>query len=339
MMNYGRIIQKERIKVYEVADNVFAAISPYRGLSWVNAGFINKGEGLVFDTFFDLFHAEEMRQVYEDVSGYKLPKYVVNSHYNADHTWGNKIFKDSTIIMHKEAIRERLSEDPAIFDRMMKAGKTPEGNAGERYIANEFDGFDLTGVEWIEPDILIQDDTTIMLDDMEVQILNIAPAHSDSDLLLWLPKEKVVFTGDIVFNGAVGYSEEGIRKWNKALDFLIDLKPDVVVPGHGAICDIEFVKEQKAYFDMVLSEFEKHYDDDISVIELSKKIDVSDFLHWLQPERIFMNINSLVIGRRNLSPIPDWEYNAKAFTEMREFHKQKYGDKIKPWDPMSTWVE
>lgn len=61
-MKYGRIIQKPRVKFFEVADDVFAGISPYRGISWANAGFINKGEGLVYDTFFDLFHAREMRE-------------------------------------------------------------------------------------------------------------------------------------------------------------------------------------------------------------------------------------------------------------------------------------
>ncbi|MFR1708769.1 MAG: hypothetical protein ACLSV2_07705 [Clostridium sp.] len=50
-MKYGRIIQKERVKFYEVADNVFAAISPYNGICWANAAFINRGPGLVYDSF------------------------------------------------------------------------------------------------------------------------------------------------------------------------------------------------------------------------------------------------------------------------------------------------
>ena len=67
-MQYRSIIQKPRVKFFEVADGVFAGISPYRGISWANAGFINKGEGLVYDTFFDLFHAQEMRDAFKEVS-------------------------------------------------------------------------------------------------------------------------------------------------------------------------------------------------------------------------------------------------------------------------------
>lgn len=190
-MKYGRIIQKPRVKFIEVADGVFAGISPYRGISWANAGFINKGDGLVYDTFFDLFHAREMREAFMEVSNGGSPAYVVNSHYNSDHAWGNKVFEDACIIMHKEASRERLTENIAWMDSVIRRGKnSSESTPGERFFAAEFEGFDLEGVEWVLPNIEIKDDINIRLGDTEVMIHNVAPAHSDSDLLLWMPKEK-----------------------------------------------------------------------------------------------------------------------------------------------------
>lgn len=334
-MTYGRIITKERLKFYEVADNVFAAISPNRGLSWANAGFINKGKGLVYDTFFDLPHARELKRFCVEMSGH-TPGYVVNSHYNGDHVWGNQEFSDSVIIMHNNAVKEHLSEDPKHWDRLIREGD--KGGPGEQWLNNEVRGFDLTGVRWQDPDVLIQADTKIMLDDMEVDILSVAPAHSDSDLLLWLPKEKVVFCGDIVFGGAIAYSAKGMRLWNKALEFIInDLKPEVVIPGHGAICDLSFVQECSDYFTTVLSEFEKNYDDTSTALEIAKRCDISRFVHLLQPHRLFVNILALTNEKRGKPTPPDWDYFAEEMVKLKAFQEEKYN--IPAWDPMSSWAE
>ncbi|SMC60342.1 MBL fold metallo-hydrolase [Papillibacter cinnamivorans] len=334
-MKYGRIITKERLKYYEVADNVFAAISPNRGLSWANAGFINKGKGLVYDTFFDLPHARELKRFCVEMGG-RAPTYVVCSHYNADHTWGNQEFSDSVIIMHKNAVREHFSEDPKAWDSIIREGQN--GGPGEQWIHNELKGFDLTGVRWQDPDILIEANTKIMLNDMEVDVISVAPSHSDSDLLLWLPKEKVVFCGDVVFGGAIAYSAKGIKLWTGALDFIInELKPEVVIPGHGAICGLDFVKECKDYFETVMSEFEKHYDEESSALEIAKRCDISRFLHLLEPYRLFINILALTNDRRGVPTKPDWNYFAEEMAKLKEFQDQKYG--VQSWDPMSSWAE
>lgn len=333
-MEYGRIITKERLKFFEVADNVFAAISPNRGLSWANAGFINKGKGLVYDTFFDLPHARELKKFCVEIGG-RAPTYVVNSHYNADHVWGNQVFSDSIIIMHKGAVQEHLSENPRAWEKINKEGD--KGGPGEQWIYNELRGFDLTGVEWQDPDVLIEANTKIMLNDMEVDILSVAPSHSNSDLLLWLPKEKVVFCGDVVFSGCIAYSAEGMRLWSGALDYIIELGPKVVVPGHGKLCGVEFVKEMKEYFDTVQSEFEKYYEPDISALEIAKKCDVSKFLHWLEPYRLFINILALTNDKRGLPTKADWNYFATEMAKLKEFQEKKYGEQ--PWDPMNAWEE
>lgn len=340
-MKYGRIIQKPRVKFFEVADGVFAGISPYRGISWANAGFINKGEGLVYDTFFDLFHAREMREAFKEVSNGGSPAYVVNSHYNSDHAWGNKVFEDACIIMHKEASRERLTENISWMDSVIRRGKdSPESTSGERFFAAEFEGFDLEGVEWLLPNIEIKDDISIRLGDTEVMIYNVAPAHSDSDLLMWMPKEKVLFAGDVVFNGCTAYSEEGTLNWVKVLDRIIDeIKPEIVIPGHGAICGLDFVKEQRDYLLNLISEFNKHYNDEIDALSLTKQIDISRFLHWIQPERLYVTVDILLKSKRGLPPLPIWNEVPAKLEDMKVFLAGKYDNQIKPWDPMSVWQE
>lgn len=334
-MNYGRIITKDRLKFYEVADNVWAAISPNRGLSWANAGYINRGKGLIYDTFFDLPHAQELRNFTIEQGG-RAPLYNVNSHGNPDHNWGNQIFDDSILIMHEKAVAEGLADDPLMWEKLVTTGG--DGGPGHTWLCQQFKGFDLHGIHWKDPDITIKENTTIHLNDTEVQLLSVAPAHSAGDVLVWLPKEKVVFCGDVVFGGAIAYSAEGMRLWNKALSFIVDeLKPEVVVPGHGGICTSDFVKECGAYFDMVQEEFEKHFDPELSPLEIAKKCDVSPFLHHLQPERLVVNIRTLYNDRMGLSNKPDWNWNATEMVKLKAFHDEKYG--ARDWDPMSSWAE
>ena len=340
-MNKQRVITSNRLKVIEIDHNIFAAISPYRGISWANAAFINRGKGLVYDTFFDLFHAQELKDIYTQVSNQELPQYVVNSHYNSDHTWGNKVFKDSCIIMHKNAAQERLTENIQWFDTIIKRGKDSlASSTGERFFAKEFEGFDLTGVEWITPDIEITSNTTLHLDTTEVQLIDVAPSHSNSDVLLWLEKERILFAGDVVFNGCTAYSEQGIHNWVKVLDYIIqDLKPKIVVPGHGSLCGVDFVEEQKQYLTFVLEQVDKHYTKGITAEEITKKIDISKYLHWIQPERIYMSILAVVKSKEEGQFIPPWNDIPASLTEVRAFYDQKYNHTIPTWDPYSSWNE
>jgi len=337
-MKYLGTETRQRFKYYEIVPDVYAAVTPYKGLCWANAGYINKGKGLMYDTLFDLPHARELRQFAIDKSG-KAPAYVVNSHYNCDHTWGNQVFEDSCIIMHKNCEWERQSEDSNFWRDILENGEHST-SIGKHWLWENIRGFDLTDVHWQEPDILIKEDTIIRLGDTEFQILNVAPCHSNSDLLGWLPKEKVLFAGDLVFIGLTIYSLEGGKRLVDVLNWIVnELKPEVVVTGHGAICGAETIIECRNYLETVMEQFDKYYSDDIDSVELSKKIDISKFLHWIQPERVFLSVNPILHSKRKESMLPDWDYNARSMVEVAKYHKEIYGDKIKKWDPMMSWAE
>ena len=99
------------------------------------------------------------------------------------------------------------------------------------------------------------------------------------------------------------------------------------------------MKEQRDYFENLLVQFEKYYDEDITSMELCKKMDISDFLHWIQPERLFISVDALVRGRRGISERASWDAIPDKLTELRGYLTAKYGDRILPWDPMCSWAE
>ena len=79
------------------------------------------------------------------------------------------------------------------------------------------------------------------------------------------------------------------------------------------------------------------YTDDINVMDLAKAIDIERYKNWLQPERLFINVNALVNDRRGLPNLPDWDFFASQLPVLKKFHDQKYG--VRPWNPLSSWKE
>jgi glyoxylase-like metal-dependent hydrolase (beta-lactamase superfamily II) len=351
-MSLGKaVMQTKRLKIYEVADGVYAAITPNRGWGWVDAGFITRGKGLVWDTMYDLPHAHELLKAFQELSGLSKPEYVVISHADGDHIFGNQLFKDSTIIMHEKADQQlRRGTTLTLYDTLSSADpdnkKLP---AFVQYYANEFRGLDFRGIELHGADVVLPEgaDLTLYLEGMRCEILNVAPGHSTGDLLLWLPQERIVFTGDIVFSdgGIVAHSEEGMKLWAVALDKIIELNPRVIVPGHGGLCDVEYVKKLRGYFDFVLKEFDKHYEQGKDPVEITKEIDITEYANWLQPERLSTVIEALAAGRDPSIKVPSasdpvaLNESIERLLKVKAFYEEKYKDIIKPWDPMSSWVE
>ena len=85
------------MELREIATDVYACLTPDRGLGWSNSGFLNRGGGLVVDTFWDLRHTEDLIALYRRVAAAPARR-LVNTHHNGDHCWGNQLFHGAEII-------------------------------------------------------------------------------------------------------------------------------------------------------------------------------------------------------------------------------------------------
>jgi len=74
-------------------------------------------------------------------------------------------------------------------------------------------------------------------------------------------------------------------------------------------------------------------------LSLTKQIDISRFLHWIQPERLYVTVDILLKSKRGLPPLPIWNEVPAKLEDMKAFLAGKYGNQIEPWDPMSVWQE
>jgi glyoxylase-like metal-dependent hydrolase (beta-lactamase superfamily II) len=139
-----------------------------------------------------------------------------------------------------------------------------------------------------------------------VELHNVGPAHTGGDTLAWLPKEKVVYTGDIIFSNAHPIVWDGpVSNWIKACEQMITWGAEIVVPGHGPICDLDAVRATKHYLEYLTACTRKRFDAQMSEDEAINDINFDEFRNWLDPERVVVNVHCLYREFRGLKGAPD----------------------------------
>ena len=151
-------------------------------------------------------------------------KYVVLSHYHAVRVLGAAAYAAEgaqEIIASRgtyELIEERGAQDMQSeierFPRLFDAVET------------------VPGLTW--PTLVFSRELTLFLGKLEVQIRHVGPGHTQGDTIVWLPREKVLFSGDLVEYGAAAYTGDAhLAQWPATLEALRALAPDKLVPGRG----------------------------------------------------------------------------------------------------------
>lgn len=276
------------MELRELARDVYTCLQEERGLGTSNSGLVNRGGGLVIDTFWDLPHTRELIAHYGRV--WRAPaRRVVNTHHNGDHTWGNQLFAGAEIIGHRRCAEAFGRERPDAMQ--MLRNQSDSGNPLLRALAAKLADWDFTGVQPVPPTTLVDDRLDLDLDGLRVELLYVGPAHTGGDVIVHLPAERIVFTGDVLFRLCTPIGWDGtFAAWGRALDRIVALDPAVVVPGHGPLCGIEGPREMKAYLEYVRREAEGFFKAALPVVEAAKRIDLGPYAAWTEPERIVFQV-------------------------------------------------
>ncbi len=276
------------MELREIATNVYACLQEDRGLGFSNSGLVDEGGGLVVDTFWDLPHTREMIKQYGRV--WSAPaRRVVNTHHNGDHCWGNQLFDDAEIIAHRLCADHFESENPAAMLALSR--QTAHANPAVASLARRLEEWDFEGIDLTPPTTLVEDRMVLDLDGVRAELIHVGPAHTDGDLIVHLPEHRVVFTGDVLFRLCTPIGWQGTyQRWIEALDFIVGLEPEVVVPGHGPLCGTEGPVEMKEYLVFARAEAERHFENGLTVLEAAKKIDLGPYAGWTEPSRLIFQI-------------------------------------------------
>jgi len=218
----------------QVGPGAYAAIDGPEHKAGSNAGFVIGDDGvLVVDAFFTPDAARALVAEIRRLTP-KPIRYVVNTHYHADHTGGDQLLRDAgaVIIAHKNVRGWVRTNNINLFgDRI-----TPE-------IKVRIEALPL-------PDIVTDKDLTVWLGSRKVVVRTVL-GHTGGDLTIFVPDAKVLFTGDMLWRKVPPNLIDGsVKEWT-ATDAEFAAMPDAAhttyVPGHGDVADVKDVMEFRAY--------------------------------------------------------------------------------------------
>jgi glyoxylase-like metal-dependent hydrolase (beta-lactamase superfamily II) len=151
-------------------------------------------------------------------------KYVVLSHYHAVRVLGASAYISEGA---QEIIASR-----GTYELIAERGAQDMQSEIERF-PRLFDAVEsVPGLTW--PTMVFERDLTLFLGDLEVQIKHVGMGHTKGDTIVWLPKERVLFSGDLVEYGAAAYTGDAqLAQWPATLEVLRGFAPDKLVPGRG----------------------------------------------------------------------------------------------------------
>lgn len=268
----------------EVADGVFAWVAHSGGWGWSNAGLVTCASGapaLMVDTLFDAALTSSMLASLPVAS----VGTIVNTHANGDHWYGNAVVGAASIVASTRAAEEMARLPPSAMAALV--GSSPDGSFFHRI----FDAFQFGGVEAALPTQCFDGSLSLSVGDVGVSAVELGPAHTAGDVIVVVPDRRVVFTGDLLFAGGHPIVWAGpVANWIAALDHVLALDIDVVVPGHGPVTDKDGVRELRAYFVELLELARPLWDDGLTPLDAARQIHIDRAVGWGEAERLVVNV-------------------------------------------------
>ncbi|MBU2488624.1 MAG: MBL fold metallo-hydrolase [Proteobacteria bacterium] len=277
-----------------MGDGVYAWLQPDGTWGWNNAGLVaGGGESLLVDTLFDLALTREMLAGLAAAEpAAKNITTLVNTHGNGDHWFGNSLVPGARILATETCAAEMAETPPQMLAELMTAAPAL-GEMGE-YLVHAFGAFTFSGIEPVYPTEIFTGETEVSVGGRIVQLLDLGPAHTKSDLAVWVPDQGVLFSSDLLFIQGTPILWSGpVENWVAACDRMLDLKPKVVVPGHGPVTDEDGIREFKDYMERLAARTAGLFRQGVPADEAAIRL-MGEMHHGLtDPERTVINVDSL----------------------------------------------
>jgi len=287
--------------LHELGDACFAYLQPDGSWGWSNAGLIaGDGVSLLVDTLFDLTLTAEMLEAMQVVTRQSPIGTLVNTHANGDHCYGNELVDGAEIIASAATAHEMTEVPPAMLAALNKA----DGEVGALF-RHFFGAFDFDGITVRMPTRTFERRLDLEVAGRSVELIEVGPAHTRGDTIVYVPDARTVYTGDILFIGGTPIVWAGpLSNWVAACDLMLGLEVDVVVPGHGPLTDKAGIVAVRDYLSFVDTEATARHAAGVDAWEAARQIAAEigakeEFRGWSEFGRISVNVDT---AYRSLDP-------------------------------------
>ncbi len=259
--------------VEEVAEGIFAHLQLHGQWGLNNAGFcVGRDAVTLIDTAFTERRARAFLDRVRAVSG-KPMRTLLNTHHHGDHTYGNFLVAGATIVGHRLTRTEMIST----------------GLSTQRLFP---DGTDWGDIQVAPPFVTFEDTLSVFVDDLEIRARFVGPAHTTNDVVYYVPERKLMFSGDVVFNGGtpfvlMGSVEGSLRAYERLRDFDVE----TIVPGHGPVCGPELFDDMAGYLRWIQHLARDAYAAGVPPLAAAREADLGPFAGWHDSERIAGNLH------------------------------------------------
>jgi len=256
----------------EVIPNVYSAIGATAPATYENSGhnnnlsFVVTDEGvLVVNAGDNYLLAKALHDEIKEITDQPV-KYVVLENGQGHAMLGMNYWQEqgAQVIAHEDAAHEIESRGQGIFERMVARNRDKS-----------------MGTKVSSPDTTFAETLELTLGDMTIELLNLGPAHSPGDIVVWLPDQQIVISGDMAFHERLlpVFEDTDTGGWIETWDAFAALGAKHIIPGHGHPTTIDVVQEWTiGYLSYMREEIAKILDDGGSLID-AYKIDQSAYEH------------------------------------------------------------
>ena len=274
-----------------------------------NAGVIAGPDGLLaIDTLGPPIHAKAFKATAEATTGQRFTR-VLNTHHHRDHTNGNCFFAPVEIV--SSAYTRQATIDDGIPAQPYDT--RPQWQEG------------MSELRLAPPTTTLSGGVTYRYGDIEVEVVPNYPAHTFGDVMVYLPRQRILFAGDIAFYYVTpaGHNAQ-ITRWIEALDRINRMDVDLIVPGHGPVGTKKELADTRAYLEMIVEETRKRYVMGMSPGRAAADMPLGRFATWTNPERNAWNTVRLYAEfAGTLTPAQDLAAQNAAVAEYQAIRRSR----------------
>lgn len=332
--------------VKEVASGVWAWLQPNGSWGESNAGLVrgNSASALI-DTLWDRRLTRRMLDnLLPRTTGAPL-RWVINTHSDGDHWWGNGELPTDVEVITSEASLEAMRREgsPAAMARQRNLARlnarlpaTTPGGFGllGRYVSEMLAPFEFEAVgETRLPDRAFAETDTVELGQRRLDLIRVGPAHTAGDLIVHIPDAGVVFTADILFIGSTPVMWAGpVENWLRALKVLLSLDAETYVPGHGPVAGRSEANEVHDYLQWLQNGVANQHSLGASPLEAARALtrdpEFDRWRGWLCPERIVISATAEHRALCGQKPIPaSVGARIRLFTQVAQMRQELHASR------------